>query len=135
MLCNRLTKFIQLQLQGRSKPKKLNYLVNLPRNGRVLVKLGVPQAFTILSWHTGCKLTHQDMLGYYTWIFGRSLQDKDVHDLMGLDCCTGVFGSALLLHKKQNIGSMFATDPSFHPLKKERMKKATFHFKGFRLHQ
>ena len=128
-------KFIQLKVQGRFKPKKLNYLVNWARHERVPVKSGVPQAFTILSLRAGCKLTHQDMLGYYTWISGRSLQDKDAHDLTGLDCCTGVFGSALLLHKKQSMGSMFATAPSFHPLKKERMKKAAFHFKCVRLHQ
>lgn len=54
------------------------------------------------------------MLDYYTWIFGKSLQDKDDHYIAGQDCCTGVFESALLRHKKQSTGSMSAMAPSFH---------------------
>jgi len=73
------------------------------------------------------------MLDYYTWIFGKSLQDKDDHYIAGQDCCTGVFESALLRHKKQSTGSMSAMAPSFHSLKKDRMRKA--HLKYFRLHQ
>lgn len=95
------------------------------------MRKGCPHA--VIACHL--QQTHQDTLGCYTWILGRSLQDKDVLDLAGLDCCTGAGGSALLLHMKQSIGSMFATAPSFHPLKQWRRKKATFHFKWVRLHQ
>lgn len=78
-----------------------------------------------------CKLTHLDMLGHCTWRSERSLQDKDVHDLMGLDCCTAVLGSALLLHMKQSIGSMFATDPSFHQLEERKNEENNISIKIF----